>query len=1057
MPTAQHALLPLIRNSCFALALRRPALGIGTLLLAGLLLLASCLAPGAARADDKAPLRIGILSYNKRDITDQRWEPLARYLDEQLPDQHFELHGLYFDDLAKAIEDDKLDFVLTNPQHYVQIRKLLRGFAPIATLAINHDGHAISRLGGVIIRRKDRDDIASLANLRGKRIVAANQNSAGGFSLEQLILLQAGINIQKEAATFIFTGQPLERVIEFVLQGKADAGFIRTGVIEEMVAEGKLTLDALRIVNQRHEPDFPLLLSTPLVPEWPFLANERLSQSTIKAVAHALLRITPNDPVAQSARFHSFLPPANYGPVETMMLKLRIHPEQLDYLGLSDIIDKYPHAVFSTLSALLLLTLAGTALLIRSRQQVGNTLRERSSLLDSLDEGIYGVDSKGLCTIINPKALKILGYQRDEIIGQDSHALFHHHRADGSDYPASECPIHLSLRDGQQRQREEYFFRRNGEAFPVTYTVTPIAGSQSRQRSVVVSFRDISEERRIDEMTRIAAIAFETQEGMMVTDADNRILRINQAFTQITGYTAKEAVGQTPALLKSGHHDAAFYQEMWGALQQQGLWRGEIWNRRKDGEIYPGWLNISVVRDEKGQTSHYIATFLDITQRKAAEKQIQFLAYYDPLTGLPNRSMLNECLLKALAACARHKRYGAVLFIDLDDFKTLNDTMGHLVGDQLLIQVAHRLQQSVRASDLVARLGGDEFVILLKDLNPNLRDAIPQIRHTAEHILAAIGKPYSLGGITYHATASIGAIPFRDNGESIENLLKSADVAMYKAKDGGKNALCFFDPAMQARIDQRMWLERELRQALDENQFVLYLQGQVDHDGKLLGAEALIRWQHPQRGLILPGEFIPAAESNRLILPIGEWVLRKACRQLARWQRHPATTELSLAVNVSAVQFRDEAFIDKLARVLGESNIRPALLKLEITESLLLDNIGDAVERMRILKEKLGVSLSLDDFGTGYSSLSYLQQLPLDQIKIDRSFITDIDSNPNDAAIVDAVIALGRAFNLTVIAEGVENAIQRDILLARGCHAFQGYLYGRPVTAEEFTRSISET
>ncbi|MCL2524163.1 MAG: PhnD/SsuA/transferrin family substrate-binding protein, partial [Betaproteobacteria bacterium] len=696
MPIVQGTAVRLMRNPRSTAMCQHPIAGMGILLFVCLFLLAPFIAPATAHADDDAPLRIGVLSYYELDLTNQQWQPLAYYLTEQLPGQRFELRTLFLDDLTKAVERDEFDFVLTNPQHYVRLRAQHRNFVPIATLATNHNGHPLASLGGVIVRHQNRKDITSLADLRGKRIAAANRNSTGGFLLQQWALMNAGIDIQEKAAEIVFVGQPLNRIIELVLQGKVDVGFVRTGVIEDMIAKGKLKPNALQVINPRHEADFPLLLSTSLAPEWPFLANQRVPLPILKALTRALLLLEPDNPAALAGKFHSFSPVADYSQVEMMMLDLHAHPEREDRFDLTDVIEKYPIEAFSALGGLLLLTLAGTALLIRSRQQVGTTLRERSSLLDSIGEGIYGIDNDGRCTFINPKALEMLGYQHDEIIGRDSHALFHHHRLDGNDYPVKECPVYRTLIDGQRRQGEEWFFRRSGEAFPVAFLVTRIRSRQSVRRGVIVTFRDISQERLADEMTRIAAIAFETQEGMIVTNAHNRILRVNQAFSQITGYTTAEAIGQTPVLLKSGRHDAAFYQEMWDVLLRQGLWRGEIWNRRKNGEIYPEWLSISTVRDAQGKISHYVGAFLDITQRKAAEKQIHHLAYYDPLTGLPNRSLLNERLSKALAAGSRYRRHSALLFMDLDDFKTLNDTMGHVVGDQLLIQVARRLQQSVR-------------------------------------------------------------------------------------------------------------------------------------------------------------------------------------------------------------------------------------------------------------------------------------------------------------------------------------------------------------------------
>ena len=1021
-------------------ALRHVGLGIALLLTAA--------APALAE-ESAAPWRIGVLAYRDPSITERQWSPLAAYLSANLPGQRFVVRSLYMDELGKAVAGGEFDFVLTQPEHYVHIRALQRGLAPVATLAGRDGERGIAELGGVIFSRADRRDINRLEDLRDKRLAATHQNSLGSFRVQQWTLLRAGININDAAAAITFTGQPQDQVIDHVLQGKADVGFVRTGLIEALVAEGKLDRGAIKVIGPRHEPGFPLLLSTPLFPEWPFLVARHVPEPVAKAVTIALLKIDPDHPAARAGKFHGFSPPADYSGLEAMMLELRAHPDRLERFDLQDIIEKYPYQVASGLSVALLFALAGLVFLIRSRRQIGAALRERASLLDSLGEGVYGLDTGGRCTFINPKALEILGWQQAEVIGQDPHALFHHHRPDGSDYPATDCPMFRTLHDGQRRHGEEWFFRRTGEAFPVSFLVTPV-DRQTQREGAVVTFRDISEQRLANEKMRIAAIAFETQEAMVVTDAASRILRINQAFTRVTGYTAAEAVGQTPALLKSGRHDAAFYQEMWQALQASGRWQGEIWNRRKNGEVYPEWLSISAVHDEHGAITHFVSSFLDITQRKEAEEQIQFLAYYDPLTHLPNRRLLNERLEKVLAASSRHRRYGALLFIDLDNFKTLNDTMGHAVGDALLVQVAQRLRQSVRAGDSIARLGGDEFVVLLEDLSPDIHEAIAQIRRATQHMLDTLGAAYTLGEYAHHCTASIGAVPFRDAGESIESLLKSADMAMYKAKEAGKNAMRFFDPAMQTEIEQRATLERDLRHALAHGEFLLYLQPQVDRQGKLLGAEALIRWQHPQRGLILPGEFIAVAEDTRLILPIGQWVLNEACRQLAHWQRDRASTQLSLAVNVSAVQFRDASFLDSVAAALRDSDVPAELLKLEITESVLLENTGEAITRMRALKGELGVGLSLDDFGTGYSSLSYLKRLPLDQIKIDRSFVRDIDSNPNDAAIADAVIALGRAFNLTVIAEGVENERQRDALLARGCDAFQGYLFGHPVSVEAF-------
>ena len=551
---------------------------------------------------------------------------------------------------------------------------------------------------------------------------------------------------------------------------------------------------------------------------------------------------------------------------------------------------------------------------------------------------------------------------------------------------------------------------------------------------------------------RIAAAAFESQEGMVITDADGVILRVNKAFAETTGYTAEEAVGQTPRLLKSGRHDQAFYAAMWERIKLTGSWQGEIWDKRKNGEIYPKWLTITAVKSDDGTITHYVGTDIDITARKLAEDEITHLAFYDPLTQLPNRRLLLDRLGQALASSARSGRNGALLYIDLDNFKTLNDTLGHDKGDLLLQQVAQRLATCVREGDTVSRLGGDEFVVMLEGLSGNAEEAATHSEIVGEKILATLNQPYRLAGFENRSTPSIGVTLFSGQMDSTEELLKQADLAMYQSKAAGRNTLRFFDPEMQAVVAGRAALEVDLREAVRQRQFILYYQPQVVGDGRLTGAEALVRWQHPQRGMVSPAEFITLAEETGLILPLGHWVLETACAQLTAWAARPEMAHLTIAVNVSARQFHHKDFVDQVLAVLGHTGANPQRLKLELTESLLVDNMGDIIVKMNALKEK-GVGFSLDDFGTGYSSLSYLKRLPLDQLKIDQGFVRDILTDPNDAAIAKMVIALAESMGLAIIAEGVETQPQRDFLAIHGCHAYQGYLYGRPlplVAFEEF-------
>lgn len=564
----------------------------------------------------------------------------------------------------------------------------------------------------------------------------------------------------------------------------------------------------------------------------------------------------------------------------------------------------------------------------------------------------------------------------------------------------------------------------------------------------VGAVQDITEQHLAEEQLRIAATTFEAQEAILIADPEANILRVNQAFEDLAGYSAEELIGKNPRILKSGRHDKAFYQAMWFDLLSTGKWSGEIWDKRKNGEIYPKLMTVTAVYDEHHQVTHYVAVSHDISQRKRSEQEIHQLAFYDPLTNLPNRRLLQDRLQQAMAISTRNGRYGAVLFLDLDHFKKINDTQGHAVGDLLLIEVARRLQDCVRKGDSVARLGGDEFVLVLEELSSELDEAASQTELVAEKIRNVLGQPFMLKDYDCYTTPSIGISLFRDS-DSVEDLLKHADVAMYQAKAAGRNAISFFDPNMQAALDKRAVLEVDLRQALTRQQFCLHYQVQVDSRGKVTGAEVLLRWQHPERGFVFPDQFIPLAEETGLIVPIGLWVLQTACAQLKAWQRDALTRDLTLAVNVSAKQFHQADFIADVQRVLLESGVKASKLKLELTESIVLEGVEETITRMRELKLH-GLSFSMDDFGTGYSSLSYLKRLPLDQIKIDRSFVSDIASDPNDAAIVQATIVMSQALGLHVIAEGVETEIQRDFLIKHGCHAFQGYLFGKPVPLEEF-------
>lgn len=673
---------------------------------------------------------------------------------------------------------------------------------------------------------------------------------------------------------------------------------------------------------------------------------------------------------------------------------------------------------------------------------------ERESLLkqifDTSSVAIFLVDKAGIIVHANQRMAEMFGCPLPQLIGSTYTSHVHpSERISGQQQMLALLNSSITSVDLERR-----YWRADGSEFWGHLTGKRFLDVQGNEMGLVGVIADISQRRKIEDELRIAATTFQIQDGLVVTNAAGVIVRVNAAFSEVSGYSQEEAIGQTPAILHSGEHEDSFYREMWATLLSEGKWQGEIWNRRKNGEIFPEWLTITAVRDADNRISHYVGAYRDITEHKAAEEAIRNLAFYDPLTTLPNRRLLLDRLHQGMAASSRNGLHGALIFIDLDNFKTLNDTLGHDLGDLLLVEVSKRLQHSVREGDTVARLGGDEFVIMLAGLHPAVEEAVAQAEAVGHNIIQTLNPPFHLGKHELRSTPSIGITLFKGNTHSVDELLKRADLAMYQAKAAGRNTLRFFDPAMQASINARMVMENELYRAIEAGEFALHYQPQLDMAGHICGVEALIRWQNPKRGMVSPAEFIPVAEETGQILPIGHWVLMQACEQLLAWRDNPLTAQLSISVNVSAKQFRLPMFVDEVRNLIRHTGIDPTRLKLELTESMLLIDVNDAIVKMTAL-QGLGLSFALDDFGTGYSSLAYLKKLPLDQVKIDQSFVRDVLTDPNDTAICRAVIALGKSLGLAVIAEGVETTSQRDFLLAEGCDFAQGYLFAKPMPAVE--------
>ncbi|HEU4707903.1 MAG TPA: EAL domain-containing protein [Methylophilaceae bacterium] len=574
--------------------------------------------------------------------------------------------------------------------------------------------------------------------------------------------------------------------------------------------------------------------------------------------------------------------------------------------------------------------------------------------------------------------------------------------------------------------------------------------SRTRPQELVGVMLDITARKEAEAGLKLSRQVFDnTAEGILITDAYFNVLEVNQAYLNITGYNREEVIGEKPVVMSTGLHNQQYYDELWQTLREEGKWVGEIWSRRKNGESYPEWLSISAVTDSKKIVQNYVAVFTDITQRKQSEERLQFLANHDALTHLPNRMLLQERIEQGLLRARRSHGKLAVLFIDLDRFKVINDTLGHQAGDMLLQEAARRLKECLRVSDTVARQGGDEFVVLVEDFADT-----QYLTAVARKIMGVLAQPFILLSQELYISASIGISVYPEDGVDLFSLLKNADVAMYRAKEGGKNTFQFYAAESNVHSLERLTLENSLRRALERKEFVLHYQAKLNlRTGKIIGAEALLRWQHPELGLIKPAEFISLAEETGLIIPVGAWVLEEACREAYRWQK-VAGHSLRVGVNLSARQFREDGLHQTIANALAHSGLTADCLELEITESMIMQNAERATGLLQHFRE-LGTHVLIDDFGTGYSSLGYLKHFPIDSLKIDRSFVRDIPQDSDDMAITQAIIALARSLNLRVVAEGVENVEQLKYLREQGCDLMQGYIFSMPLPADEFMEFLS--
>ena len=1010
------------------------------------LLLALCLAFPPARADSES--LIAVLAFRDKAETEQRWQPTADYLSQALPGHRFRVVALSLAEMQQDFAGLTPDFVLAPPTLHIELHHR-QAMTRLATLV--GPGQAGDRVGGGILVDARRTDLTSLADLQGKRLAAVNTSSLGGYQAQAHVLLQAGIDVRDEARV-LFTDQPQDRTLAALLEGRADAAFVRTGVLEAMLREGKLAPGQLKVLAPRQEAGFPQALSTRLYPEWPFAARAHVPDPLQKAVARALLAQPADHPASLAGNYRGWTLAGDYQPLRELLEDLELPPYDQPRLTLGDLWKRY---------SLWLLSAAGLALTIlalllwcmrRLNLQLREQMRHNQAYLRKL-EGEQRLFSSGPVAVMTWQACEgwpVLHASdtASRVLGVDADRL---HRPGfrycdlvlAEDLPRIGAEVRDHLREGRTQWQQTYRIRDDlGQIRWIndfTIAEQDEQGQTTRLRGYLI---DETERIGLESRLRLLASVFDNaQEGIALTDPRGVILEVNPSFCHITGYSRAEAVGQTPRLLNSGRHPAVFYAAMWEALAREGAWQGEIWNRRKDGEIYPELLSITAVTDARGVVTHYIGVFTDISDIKRQQQKIEHLAHYDPLTGLPNRALLADRLRMALAQARREHTQLAIAYLDLDGFKPVNDTYGHNVGDALLTRIGRRLMAALRDTDTVARLGGDEFVMVLGGSASR-----QNYLETLERVLQQLAEPCQLAEVTVSLSASIGVTFFPDDDSEPDALLRHADQAMYQAKRAGRNRYHVFEIQEERESSRRQENLSRIRRALEREEFCLYYQPKVDmRRGLVLGMEALIRWNHPERGLLPPGEFLPLVENTDLELRLGEWVITTALAQMNQWRTQGL--ELAVSVNIASPHLLSPGFLPHLtAQLQAYPDLPAGALEIELLESAALSDINEVAQVLATCR-RLGVGIALDDFGTGYSSLAYLRRLPADVLQVDQSVVRDMLHAPEDLAIVEGVVGLAQVFRRQVIAEGVESTSHGIMLLHMGCDLAQGYGIARPMPA----------
>ena len=993
--------------------------------------------PGVTLAQEEIVL--GMFAYRPKPGLQRDFQPLADYLGKYLATTRVKLLVLDQEEIQDHLANNRLDLVLTNPSHYLQLRSQNSLSGALATMISMENGITTSSLGGVIITRSDNPSIQNILDLRGRRIAIPGIRFLGGYQAQAFELMQAGIQLPRDARLAEVKNH--DNVIAEVLAGRAEAGFVRTGVIEQLARDGKLDPRRLRVINRQPFSGFPFVVSTRLYPEWPFVALPHVEERLVRKIAAALMHLDEGHPAARAAHIGGFSPPADYLPVENLARALKLPPyDYVPPISLGDIWRQHRATLvvlFVASGVVLLLSVQ----LVRRNRQLSRHNRELDTLIRCWPEPMLLMDGERFISV-NPAAVATLHYSSpDSLVGRTPLDLSPPLQPDGEASADKARRILDTVLAGTFMRFEWQHLDAEGTPVFVDVLLAPLA--LNRRTQVLCSWHDITERKHAEDALKLAASVFESaREGILITDTQGGIVDVNGAFTLITGYRKEDVLGRTPAILKSGQQNPEFYADMWRALLDKGHWYGEVWNRRKNGETFAELLTISAVHDKRGMATHYVGLFSDISAQKEHQRQLEHIAHYDALTGLPNRTLFSDRLRQAMAQAQRRGLRIALAYVDLDGFKAINDTYGHKVGDHLLIRIAQRMKESLREGDTIARLGGDEFVALLIDL-PDNRASTPLV----QRLLTATSQPVATDQDELQVSGSIG-VTFYPQAEEIEadQLLRQADQAMYQAKLSGKNRYHLFDAEEDRNVRGHHESLERIRLGLDRQEFVLYYQPKVNmRTGEVIGVEALVRWQHPERGLLPPTTFLGEMEEHALGIRFGEWVIATALGQARQWREQGLS--LPVSVNISAFQLQQPDFMSRLRAILSDHADPAGRLEFEVLETNALNDM-EHVSRVIKLCADIGVDFALDDFGTGYSSLTYLKRLPASVLKIDQSFVRGMLDDPEDLAILQGIMGLSRAFRRRVVAEGVESVEHGKLLLRLDCELAQGYAIARPMPAE---------